>query len=150
MATILCLGPVTSLTKWGDVTELNSTSVRPRPRRRRHVQDCLTVVRGAMIAGSTTAATMASVVVAPLPSSAAPGGARGWTSLGSSGLVLICVLMCLNVSLASLSRNAANLMGWAGTSKSRTESIIHCSLSVQGSVVRPPWGDGEAADWEGG
>ncbi len=48
MATILCLVPVTSLTKWGNVTELNSTSVRPR--RRRHVQDRFTVVQGAMIA----------------------------------------------------------------------------------------------------
>ncbi len=50
VATILCLVPVTSLTKWGNVTELNSTSVRPRPRRRHHVQDRFTVVRGAMIA----------------------------------------------------------------------------------------------------
>jgi hypothetical protein len=48
MATILCLVPVTSLTKWGNVTELNSTSVRPR--RRCHIQDCFTIVRGAMIA----------------------------------------------------------------------------------------------------
>ena len=49
MATILCLVPVTSLTKWGNVTELNSTSVRPHPSRRRHVQDRFTIVRGAMI-----------------------------------------------------------------------------------------------------
>jgi hypothetical protein len=47
VATILCLVPVTSLTKWGNVTDLNSTSVPSR--RRRHVQDRFTVVRGAMI-----------------------------------------------------------------------------------------------------
>jgi hypothetical protein len=44
---ILCLVLVTSLTKWGNVMELNSTSLRPR--RRRHIQDRFTVVQGAMI-----------------------------------------------------------------------------------------------------
>ncbi len=147
MATILCLVPVTSLTKWGNVTELNSTSVRPCCQH--HVQDRFTIIQGAMIAVNNHSNNGICCCHAP-PILRCAGGAQGWVSLGSSQLVLICMLIFLNISLASLLRNAANLMGWVGTSKSCMESIIHRSLSIQGSLVLPPWEDGEVADWEGG
>jgi hypothetical protein len=147
VAVILCLVPVTSLTKWGSVTELNSTSVRPR--RRGHVQDRFTIVRGAMVAVNDHNNNGVRRRRAPLVLRRAGGGA----GMGESRIEPTRADLRADV-LERLPRliveNAANLMGWAGTSKSRTESIIHRSLSVQGSVIRPPREDGEAADREGG
>ena len=85
------------------------------PCHRCHIYDCSTVVREEMITIDDRGDDGFCSRLAP----------RGWTNLGSSRLVLI----CSNVSLASLLRNAANLIGWAGTSKSRMESIIRCSSS---------------------
>ncbi len=95
-----------------------------RPRRRRDVEDRPppAVVRGTIRSTSTTTASGVVVVVvvvvvpppppSPAPSAVGQGGRRA--NLGSRRLVLI----CSNVTLAY-----ANLIGWGGTSKSRTESI---------------------------